>query len=85
MRDFHGQQRTNDTHASRTDPEAKLCKKSRGTTAKLAYLGHAVSENRNGLIVAVEVTHANGTAERSAAVQMLKDLSIAQRATLAAD
>lgn len=84
-RDFHGEQRANDTHASTTDPEAKLYKKSRGTTAKLAYLGHAVSENRHGMIVAVEVTQASGTAERSAAVQMLKDLPTAQRTTLAAD
>ncbi|MDA8348368.1 MAG: IS5 family transposase [Pseudomonadota bacterium] len=85
VRDFHGEQRTNDTHASTTDPEARLYKKSSGTTAKLAYLGHAVSENRHGLIVAVEVTQANGTAERSAAVRMLKDLPTAQHPTLGAD
>lgn len=85
MRDFHGEQRTNDTHASTTDPEAKLYKKSRGTTAKLAYLGHAVSENRHGLIVAAQVTQAGGTAERNAAIEMLGKLSGPRRCTLGAD
>lgn len=84
-RDFHGEQRTNDTHASTTDPEAKLYRKSRGTTAKLAYLGHAVSENRHGLIVAAQVTQASGTAERSAAIDMLGELSGRRRCTLGAD
>lgn len=83
--DFRGEQRTNDTHASTTDPEAKLYKKSPGTTAKLAYLGHAVSENRHGLIVAARVTQASGTAERSAAIEMLGELSGPRRCTLAAD
>jgi transposase len=84
-RDFRGEQRTNDTHASTTDPEAKLYRKSAGTTSKLAYLGHAVSENRHGLIVAAQVTQAGGTAERSAAIEMLSELSGARRCTLAAD
>ena len=84
-RDFRGEQRTNDTHASTTDPEAKLYRKSAGTTSKLAYLGHAVSENRNGLIVAAQVTQASGTAERSAAIEMLSELSGPRRRTLAAD
>jgi transposase len=84
-RDFRGEQRTNDTHASTTDPEAKLYKKSAGTPSKLAYLGHAVSENRNGLIVAAQVTQASGTAERSAAIDMLGELSGPRRCTLAAD
>ena len=84
-RDFHGEQRTNDTHASTTDPEAKLYRKSRGTTAKLCYLGHAVSENRNGLIVDACVTQASGTAERSAAIEMLQDLSGPVRCTVGAD
>ena len=70
-RDFRGEQRTNDTHASTTDPEAKLYRKGAGTASKLAYLGHAVSENRNGLIVAAQVAQASGTAERSAAIEML--------------
>ncbi len=85
VQDFHGEQRTNETHASTTDPEARLYRKSRGTTAKLAYLGHAVSENRHGLIVAVQVTQATGTAERSAAVEMLEGLTPVQRPTLGAD
>lgn len=85
VQDFHGEQRTNETHASTTDPQARLYRKSRGTTAKLAYLGHAVSENRHGLIVAVQVTQASGTAERSAAVEMLKGLTPVQRPTLGAD
>ena len=84
-RDFRGEQRTNDTHASTTDPEAKLYRKSAGTTSKLAYIGHAVSENRNGLIVAAQVTQASGTAERSAAIEMLSELSGPRRCTLAAD
>ena len=84
-RDFRGERRTNETHASTTDPEAKLYKKSAGTPSKLAYLGHAVSENRNGLIVAAQVTQASGTAERSAAIDMLGELSGPRRCTLAAD
>lgn len=84
-RDFRGEQRSNDTHASTTDPEAKLYKKSAGTPSKLAYLGHAVSENRNGLIVAAQVTQASGTAERSAAIDMLGELCGPRRCTLAAD
>ena len=83
--DFRGEQRTNDTHASTSDPEAKLYRKSAGTTSKLAYLGHAVSENRNGLIVAAQVTQASGTAERSAAIDMLGELCGPRRRTLAAD
>jgi transposase len=69
--DFHGEKRTNDTHASRTDPEAKLHRKGLGKEAKLSHMGHALGENRNGLIVAITVTEANGTAERSAALAML--------------
>lgn len=84
-RDFHGEPRTNDTHASTTDPEAKLYRKSSGTTAVLAYLGHAVSENRHGLVVAAQVTQANGTAERSAALDMIGDLAGPRRCTLGAD
>jgi transposase len=72
--DFHGQKRTNDTHQSRTDPEAKLYRKSKGQGAKLAHLGHTLGENRHGLIMAVAVTEANGTAERTAALDMLDQL-----------
>jgi transposase len=84
-RDFHREQRTNETHASTTDPEAKLYKKNRGSASKLSYMGHAVSENRHGLIVDVRVTEANGMAERSAALEMLQSLSAAERITVGAD
>jgi transposase len=83
--DFHGEKRTNDTHASTTDPQSRLYKKTRGTPSKLCYLGHAVSENRHGLIVDAIVTQANGTAERSAAVQMLEGLPGERRRTVGAD
>jgi transposase len=75
--DFHGEKRTNDTHASRTDPEARLDRKGRGREAKLAHLGHTLGENRHGLIMAVAVTAANGTAERTAALDMLDGLKAA--------
>jgi len=68
---FHGQKRTNDTHASRTDPDARLYRKGHGQEAKLSYLGHVLMENRHGLIVDAMVTHADGTAERDAAMLMV--------------
>jgi len=70
---FHGQKRKNDTHESTTDPDARLYKKSYGTESKLAYLGHALVENRNGLIAAAMATQADGYAEREAALLMLQD------------
>jgi transposase len=72
--DFHGQKRTNETHQSQTDPEAKFYRKGKGKEAKLAHMGHVLSENRNGLIMAITATEANGTAERDAAFEMLVDL-----------
>src|SRR5881227_4093302 len=66
--DFHGEPRSNQTHASSTDPEARLYKKSAGQEAKLSYLGHTLVENRNGLIAAAMTTQADGTAERDAAL-----------------
>ena len=69
---FHGQLRKNDTHQSTTDLEAKLYRKADGREAKLAYLGHALMENRNGLAVGGMVTQADGTAERRASEAMLK-------------
>jgi transposase len=72
--DFHGQKRTNATHRSRTDPEAKLHRKGRGKEAKLSHMGHALGENRNGLIINVVVTEANGTAERVAALELLDEV-----------
>jgi transposase len=74
--DFHGERRTNDTHQSRTDPESKLHRKGRGKEAKLSHMGHALGENRNGLILAITVTEANGTAERSAALAMLDAVQV---------
>jgi transposase len=69
--DFRGQKRTNATHRSATDPEARLYRKSLGQETKLRHLGHALGENRHGLIVGVTVTEANGTAERAAAVDLV--------------
>jgi transposase len=70
--DFHGQTRKNDTHASTSDPDAKLYRKAAGREARLSYMGHVVMENRNGLAVAGRVSQANGTAERRASEAMLK-------------
>ena len=72
--DFHGQKRTNATHRSRTDPEAKLYRKGMGKEAKLSHLGHALNENRNGLIVGIRASEANGTAERTASLEMVDEL-----------
>ena len=72
--DFHGQKRTNETHQSRTDPEAKLYRKGMGKEAKLSHMGQALNENRNGLIVGIAATEANGTAERTAALEMVDEL-----------
>ncbi len=70
--DFKGQARCNDTHASTTDAEARLFKKSAGDKSRLCHMGHIFMENRSGLIADVEITHASGTAEREAALAMLK-------------
>jgi transposase len=72
--DFHGQKRSNATHQSETDPEAKLYRKSNFCAAKLSHLGHVLAENRHGLIVSIIASEANGTAERTATFQMLDDL-----------
>ena len=82
--DFRGQRRRSDTHASTTDPEARLYKKAPGQVAKLSYRGHALTENRHGLVVDVELSEANGRAERAAALAMV-ERSTAGRATLGAD
>ncbi len=70
--DFKGTRRKNDTHESKTDPEAKLYKKGKGKEAKLSYMAHALMENRHGLVVDIELTEANGFAERDAAIEMLE-------------
>jgi transposase len=84
---FHGQKRTNETHASTTDPESKLYRKAAGREAKLCYMGHVTMENRNGLAVAGRVTEANGTAERKASESMLeaKAQEAGHRVTAGAD
>jgi Transposase domain (DUF772) len=69
--DFHGQKRTNKTHAS-NDPEARLYRKGPGKEAKLCFMGHALMENRNGLVIDACLTEANGHAERIAALHMIE-------------
>ncbi|MDP2919397.1 MAG: IS5 family transposase [Dehalococcoidia bacterium] len=83
--DFHGEQRTNDTHQSTTDPEAWLARKGRGKEAKLCFAGHVLMENRNGMVVDVTFTQATGTAERDAALDMLEGVPVSRRITVGAD
>lgn len=83
-RNFHGETRSNDTHASTTDPEARMVRKGNSTPARLSFAGHALMENRHGLVVDAMLTEANGTAERDAALTMLARQP-ARRATLGAD
>lgn len=82
---FHGKKRSNKTHQSTTDPDARLARKGKGKEAKLCYAGHVLTENRHGLIVQAEVTLASGTAEREAALSMLDRQKPGRRVTLAAD
>jgi transposase len=82
---FHGEKRSNETHESTTDPDARLARKSRGHEAKLAYCGNLLIENRNGLVVDTELLQCNGTAERDAAMLMAERLEGADRVTLCAD
>jgi transposase len=72
--DFHGQKRSNDTHVSKTDPDARLYRKSAGQEAKLAHLGHVLTDNRQGLVLAADISRADGQAERSTALAMLDQL-----------
>ena len=82
---FHGEKRSNDTHESTTDPDARLARKSGGHEAKLAYCGNVMIENRNGLVVDTELLQCNGTAERDAAMMMAERVEGVERITLAAD
>jgi transposase len=83
---WHGQKRSNDTHASTTDPEARLYRKSHNTAATLCYSAHLLMENRNALIVDAELTTADGYAERATALDMLARLpATARRRTVAGD
>lgn len=81
---FRGDKRSNETHESKTDPESKLARKSDGQAAKLCFCAHALMENRNGLLVNLLVTEANGRAERDAAIEMLAETD-GSRVTLGAD
>jgi len=85
--DFRGEKRSNATHASVTDPDARLYKKSPGTAARLCFMGHALMENRNGLVVQADLTHADGHGERKAALEMINRHSpgSTRRLTLGAD
>ncbi len=84
--DFHGQRRTNETHASTTDPEARMARKSNATAAKLSYAGHLLMEHRNALLVDIELSEANGYAERDTALEMLERLpATRRRRTVAGD
>jgi len=83
--DFRGDKRTNDTHASTTDPDARLYRKGRGQESRLCFMGHVLMENRNGLAVDCRLTPANGTAEREAAKEMVQAVSGLHRITVGAD
>lgn len=84
--DFHGQKRSNETHASTTDPDARLYRKGRGKEAKLCFMGHGLMENRNGLLVDACLTLADGHAERVAALHMIEPCADRPQAiTLGAD
>ena len=84
-RDFHGEKRSNATHASTTGADARLIRRGRGKEAKLCHMGHLLMENQSGLIVDAMLTTATGTAEREAALSMLGRQAGRHRATLGAD
>lgn len=84
-RDFRKETRSNETHASTTDPDARLYRKSAGQESRLCFTGHALMENRNGLVVDATLTHATGTAEREATLTMLDRRPRRHRITLGAD
>jgi len=84
-RNFHKEKRSNETHASTTDPDARLYRKADGRESRLCFMGHVLMENRNGLAVDATLTHATGTAEREAALTLLDRRPPARRITLGAD
>jgi len=84
-RSFHNEKRSNETHQSTTDPEARLYKKGDGQPAKLCYMGHALMENRHGLAVGGIVSQATGTAERETALSLVDSRHRSRRITLGAD
>ena len=83
--DFKGEKRTNETHQSTTDPDARLYKKGKGRESKLCYMGHVMIENRNGLVVNGLVTQATGYAEREAGLKMTEERSGKHRITVGGD
>ena len=83
--DFHGERRSNATHQSTTDPEARLAKKGAGKEAKLSFAGHVLMENRNGIAVNACVNLAEGRAEVEAAVAMVEEIPGQHRVTLGGD
>jgi transposase len=83
--DFHGQKRSNETHESKTDPDALLARKGKGKEAKLSYNGNLLVENRNGLVVNAELLQANGRSERDAALVMLEQVPGDERITVGGD
>jgi transposase len=83
--DFHGEKRLNRTHASTTDPEARLFKKGKGKEARLCFMGHVLMENRHGLVVSPRLTAATGTAEREAAVGLVEAVPGRHRITVGGD
>jgi len=84
-RNFHGQSRTNDTHVSKTDPDARLYRKSDSMEARLAYLGHVLMDNRHGLVVQARATQATGTAERDTAIDLLRAYAVGSGGTVGGD
>jgi len=83
--DFRGEKRTNQTHESKTDPQARLWRKARGHEAKLCYMGHVLMENRNGLAVAGEAVSPSGRAEREVALKLIQSTVRSERVTLGGD
>ena len=82
---FRGEKRSNETHESTTDPDARLYRKGDGQESRLCYMGHAVMENRNGLAICGEVTHATGTAEREVVLAWIDERPLRRRITLGGD
>lgn len=83
--DFKGQKRKNDTYRSTTDPDSRLLRKGKGKESKLCFMGHALMENRNGLVVDSRLTLATGTAEWDAALEMVENIPGVSRVTVGAD
>lgn len=84
--DIHGEMRSNETHESTTDADARMARNGNGKEARLAFAAHALMENRNGLVVDVRLTHVTGTAEREAALEMLRaNKPVSRHASIGAD